>query len=338
MKICIDAGHYAGYNKYPPFPQYSEGTQMWKLANKLKTKLEKCGIEIVMTKNSVESNPGLNTRGSKAKGCDMFISLHSNAVGSGISTTRGVECYRSIFNNGDTFAAGLCDVVSKTMNTTNRGAKTRKGSGNWDYYGVIKGAVDVGCKKAYLIEHGFHTSVDDASFLINDNNLDKLAEAECDYICAFFGIKKPEAPKPNPVTPTPPTTQHKYKIGDNVTFSTCYVSSTATSAVKPKINNGVITRIVNARNPYLINNGQCWVNDGDIRGYYNAPASKPAHTGTPYKLTAKKLYVRSGKGLRYKIVGEYHRGDIFYVVAWDGNWAKLESGNWMGAKKYCIKV
>ena len=34
-------------------------------------------------------------------------------------------------------------------------------------------------------------------------------------------------------------------------------------------NHGVITRIVEgARNPYLLDNGLCWVNDGDIRGYY----------------------------------------------------------------------
>ena len=35
-------------------------------------------------------------------------------------------------------------------------------------------------------------------------------------------------------------------------------------------NQGIITYIQEgARNPYLLNDGLGWVNDGDIRGYYN---------------------------------------------------------------------
>ena len=68
-------------------------------------------------------------------------------------------------------------------------------------------------------------------------------------------------------------TDHKYKLGDEVIFSTCYTSSTATNdyaipSNKMLRNHGKITKIVNARNPYLLDNGMCWVNDGDIRGYY----------------------------------------------------------------------
>lgn len=39
-------------------------------------------------------------------------------------------------------------------------------------------------------------------------------------------------------------------------------------------NHGVIKEIVEAKNPYLLDNGLCWVNDGDIRGFYNAQPSK----------------------------------------------------------------
>ena len=78
------------------------------------------------------------------------------------------------------------------------------------------------------------------------------------------------APAPAPV-PQPST---GYKLGDHVVFSTCYKSSTAPieehlTAAQMLRNHGVITRIVEgARNPYLLDNGLCWVNDGDIRGYY----------------------------------------------------------------------
>lgn len=75
----------------------------------------------------------------------------------------------------------------------------------------------------------------------------------------------------------------KYSIGQHVVFSTCYTSSTAPnsqaiSASKMSRNHGTITKIVSgAKNPYLLDNGLCWVNDGDIRGLYSGSTS----TSTP---------------------------------------------------------
>lgn len=90
--------------------------------------------------------------------------------------------------------------------------------------------------------------------------------------------KKPQAQKPQP-TPKPTPSKHKYKIGEHVVFSTCYRSSAdpnnlAIGAGNMARNHGVITKIVNAKNPYLLDNGLCWVNDGDIRGFYNAQPNK----------------------------------------------------------------
>lgn len=190
--VCIDPGHYTGYNQYPAAKGYYEGNQMWVLANHLKVVLERCGIRVVITKSALGENPGLTTRGAMAgkNGASLFISLHSNAVSNSVNdNVTGVEAYYSIFNgNGKNFADKLCSAVAATMSTNNRGAKTRRGSGNWDYYSVIKGAVDSGCKEAYLIEHGFHTSHKDASFLIVDSNLKKIAEAEGKVICEYLGI------------------------------------------------------------------------------------------------------------------------------------------------------
>ncbi|MBC5787808.1 MULTISPECIES: GH25 family lysozyme [Clostridiaceae] len=61
--------------------------------------------------------------------------------------------------------------------------------------------------------------------------------------------------------------QTKYKIGDFVTYSSCYRASTDPISEAIYVNgSGTITRIIpTARNPYLIDNGKCWVNDGDIR-------------------------------------------------------------------------
>lgn len=63
----------------------------------------------------------------------------------------------------------------------------------------------------------------------------------------------------------------KYHVGQKVRFSTCYRSSTdpiskAIGADKMLRNYGTITKTYpGSKNPYLLDNGLCFVNDGDIR-------------------------------------------------------------------------
>lgn len=72
---------------------------------------------------------------------------------------------------------------------------------------------------------------------------------------------------PNNPAPTP---TKKWNIGDNVSINGVYVSSTSTDKLTPAINHGKITRIVDARNPYLLNDGNIgWVNDECITGRYD---------------------------------------------------------------------
>lgn len=111
------------------------------------------------------------------------------------------------------------------------------------------------------------------------------------------------APVPQP-TPTPTT---KYKEEDHVVFSTCYASSTdptskAITASEMDRNHGVITKIVpGTRNPYLLDAGLCWVNDGDIRGLYQEAqyyTVKPGDTlsgiAAKYGTTYQKLAQMNG--------------------------------------------
>lgn len=82
-------------------------------------------------------------------------------------------------------------------------------------------------------------------------------------------------PNPQP-KPEPPKPAYKHKVGEHVVFSTCYASSIdpiskAIQASKMARNHGVITKIQSgAKNPYLLDADLCWVNDGDIRGAYQA--------------------------------------------------------------------
>ena len=77
------------------------------------------------------------------------------------------------------------------MNTNWRGSKIRESDSTpgADYYGVLRSSATSGCKCAYIIEHGFHTSTKDANFLIDDSCLDRLAEVECKVICEYFGVE-----------------------------------------------------------------------------------------------------------------------------------------------------
>ena len=74
MKICLDSGHYKNYNQ-GAVKSYYEGNVMWEITKLQKKYLEEYkDVEVVLTRSNINDNPTLTTRGSKAKGCDLFIS------------------------------------------------------------------------------------------------------------------------------------------------------------------------------------------------------------------------------------------------------------------------
>lgn len=82
----------------------------------------------------------------------------------------------------------------------------------------------------------------------------------------FDKYSKNENPTPTPA-PTPAPTPTSHNVGDNVNFNAIYVSATSTEALNPTYTSGTITKIkAGAPNPYLINDGMGWVNDGCIIG------------------------------------------------------------------------
>lgn len=124
---------------------------------------------------------------------------------------------------------------------------------------------------------------------------------------AEIGGNSTPTPSPDP-TPEPTT---KYKEGDHVVFSTCYASSTdpinkAISADKMARDHGVITKVIpGARNPYLLDAGLCWVNDGDIRGFYGSGSS-----GVQY------YTVQSGDCL--SLIAQKYGTSVSQLQAWNG--------------------
>lgn len=193
--IVLDPGHGQYGNAYITYPGFYEGTQMFKLGNMLKKKLEASGFNVIITRSKVSDDPSLENRGKVAgqNKADLFISLHSNApaVNAVNDSIRGVCVFYSIQDrdNNKKFAATLSAAVASVMGTSDRGALERIGNGGLDWYGVIRSSAASGCKTAFLIEHGFHTSPSDAKWLVNDTNLSKIADADAKVICDWFGVK-----------------------------------------------------------------------------------------------------------------------------------------------------
>lgn len=195
IKIMLDAGHYGSYNQSPVCPKYYESKQMWKLHILLKKHLEYFGFEVLQTRSDQGKDLGVTERGKLAKGCSLFLSLHSDASSSA-SVNRATAFYAfDDWNKASVLAKKLAAAIGDCMGVEGK-TKTRKSEkGEWDYYGVMFGARSVGCPLYYILEHSFHTNKASAEWLMSDSNLDKLAKAEAKAIAAYYGVKKEEAEK-----------------------------------------------------------------------------------------------------------------------------------------------
>lgn len=199
-KIILDPGHVEGYNR-GAVSGYYEGTAMYHYAYRLADKLRAAGLDVGITRTKITDNPSLTDRGKQAKGADMFVSLHSNAASS--ASANGVTVFYSIKRNADKpHATKWCNGLAALINggTRARGASTRKGSGNWDYYTVIQSAVAAGCPHVFLIEHGFHSNPGECAWLMQAGNLETMAALEARLICDILGIKSSDGAAQEPAS------------------------------------------------------------------------------------------------------------------------------------------
>lgn len=200
--VCIDAGHYARYNRCPNNANYYESIVMWELHLLQKKYLEQLGIKVITTRSNQEKDLSLMERGKKSKGCQLFISDHSNAVGGGMNENidfvaiyhltddKNVTCddiSKEVANKIAPVIAGVMGVKQGYRVLTRLGDYDSNGDGvlNDNYYGVLNGARLVGTP-GLIIEHGFHTHSKTVEWLLVENNLDKLARAEAECIASYL--------------------------------------------------------------------------------------------------------------------------------------------------------
>ena len=97
------------------------------------------------------------------------------------------------------FAAGwvghdnISEVIAAVMGTSQQPqfVVRKNGAGNADYYGVIRYAAAVGTC-GMILEHSFHTHPRTTAWLLSDENLQRLAEAEAALIAEYYGLEEPE--------------------------------------------------------------------------------------------------------------------------------------------------
>lgn len=187
IKIMLDAGHFGKYNRSPVLSEYYESEVMWEFSVLLGERLRAFGFEVSFTRGKQEVDLPVYQRGLAAKGCDVFLSLHSNA--SDAHEVDRVEVYRNVgAPHAERLGKAIGDAVAACMGVPHGAVKAREGSERGvDYYGVLRGARDASVPYAFIVEHSFHTNPRVAAWLYGKKNLSTLASAEAKAIAEYFG-------------------------------------------------------------------------------------------------------------------------------------------------------
>ena len=203
IRICIDAGHFGKNNYSPVYPSYYESVMSWKLHLLLKKELEAYGFEVITTREDRDIDLEYEMRGEKAEGCDLFLSLHSNACEVEREDKAVIIPFQDlpwtdIDDKSREIAEMLGPCIRDVMGLSSYQIYPRKddedndrdGNGVLDdeYYTVLYAARKVGTP-GVIVEHGFHTNTRCAKWLSDDGNLEKLAKAEAAAIAEYFSVK-----------------------------------------------------------------------------------------------------------------------------------------------------
>lgn len=199
-KVVLDPGHgVETAGKRSPDGKYLEHEFNLDMAKRIKAQLERHGVIVVLTR-SVENDVTISDRAnvSNAVKPDLFVSIHSNAaVGSGWLDPSGYGIYTS--------ARGEAAERNKAA----RAILARVKAANIELWGDglfhdgDDGQKDIGVlwktdAPAVLIEHGFHTNINEVELLKTDVYRDLLAKVDAQGILDYLGVHWVDKPAAAP--------------------------------------------------------------------------------------------------------------------------------------------
>lgn len=182
-KVVLDPGHgVETAGKRSPDGVYLEHEFNLDMARRLKAQLERHGVCVHLTR-STESDVSLAGRVevSNRIGPDLFVSLHSNASGEGWTSPRGYGIYTS--SAGD--AAERNKAAKAILARAGEAAIPLWGGGlHHSRLYVLRNTV----APAVLIEHGFHTNIEEVEQLKSVEYRDLLAQVDAKGILDYLGL------------------------------------------------------------------------------------------------------------------------------------------------------
>ena len=194
--VCLDPGHGPGNVNGSPDGLYKEHEFTMDLCNRMKPILEGKGVEVVLTRTA-STYPSLTARASISNraGADLFVSIHSNAVGGGAwMTPRGFVAYTS----GGPESAERNKAAVAIINAVHAAGVVLFGTGA-PYHSPFT-VLTATTAPAVLLECGFHTNREDVALLSDSAYRDKLAQAICTGILNYLDVEdvtEPESGKPD---------------------------------------------------------------------------------------------------------------------------------------------
>jgi len=327
--INLDAGH--GINtagKRSP-----DGVREWTLNNAVVLEIIKLLSAYECTVFRLDDPTGqtdvaIDVRRSKGeRNGGILVSIHHNAFEGKWGNHTGTETFygQTTFNGAAVnskskeLANDIQDNAVRLVPLKNRGVKSSNS------YGVIRTSIP-----AVLVEGGFYDSTVDFPIITSADGQKKYAQAVCEGIVSFMGLKKKDGTTVSTTPSAPQTTPSggKFTVGDTVTVNgyPC-INASGGSPGKLLVNyKGKITRInPSGSHRYHIDaKGWCKESDLSLQGGSSAPTPAPAVK--KILLNAGTWNVRNAPNMQGKVVKTVKGGCEIPYTGITVGWYKVDGG------------
>lgn len=169
----------------------NEKEQATLFADKVQALLEKQGVEVARADSA-----SIAKRINYAKGCDLYVPLHTNAYNKKVRGNR-LYAYKKKKNTPAALAAKNAATMEAIRAEVDKLGMSRKVIVNYDYanWTELSNATKAGIPAVYS-ESIFHDNVEDCEWYFA--NVDRLAEAYARGICTYLGVTYMEATPESP--------------------------------------------------------------------------------------------------------------------------------------------